>query len=328
MATIYDIAELCNTSPATVSRALKDDNRISEETKEKVQKVARELKYQPNGIARSLKLGKSHTLGVITNDIATFAVPRIIDGIEKEANKRKYNLILCNSSYSLEKERLYINILEEKQVEGIIFVGTWAELDNRCNFLETEKPVVAINRHYQNDKICTINHDDVYVSYLAANYLAEKGYKKIAFINGPMNEVSPPGRLEGFKKAVKDRSLKTRSDWIKEGDWYFDSGYKITDDILQDKERPEAIIAGNDYMAVGAIRALNRAGLKVPDDIGVIGCDNRSITQNFNPEITTVQLPLFKMGEAAAVNVLNAILKDEDMGSQILKSSIIERDSA
>ncbi len=327
MTTIYDIAKKCNVSPATVSRALKDDERISVATKNKVKNMAKELNYYPNGIAKSLKMGRSHTIGVIVNDIATFAVPRIIDGIEEVANNKGYNLILCNSSNQPAKEKLYFNILKEKQVEGIIFVGTWAELDNHCNYLDINIPFVAINRHYDTNQVCTINHDDVFVSYLATNYLFNKGYQKIAFINGPQEEVSPPDRLKGFKKAMSKHSLVIREEWLKEGDWYFDSGYALAQELLIGPNSPEAIVAGNDYMAIGAIKAIEKAGLEVPGDIAVIGCDNRSITRNYYPRVTTVELPLLAMGQTAAYNIFGKILNGKKMKSQILKSSIVERNS-
>ncbi len=328
MSTIYDIAEKCNVSSATVSRALKDDPRISYKTKELVKRVAKELNYHPNAIAKSLKLGKSSTIGVITNDLSTFAVPNIVAGIEMIANSYNYDLILGNTSNQRDKEQVYINVLKQKQVEGIIFVGTWAELDRNYNFLNVGVPCVAINRHYENDKVCTVNHDDIHVSYLATEYLIKKSYTRIAFINGPMDEVSPPGRLAGYKKAILNYQLLFKKEWTISGDWHFDTGYLAGKRYLQGNIIPNAIVAANDLIAIGAIKAIDEMGLRVPDDIAVIGCDNRTISENYKPRLTTIKLPLVEMGQTAARNLFMQLLNNQKMQSSILKSSIIIRESA
>jgi DNA-binding LacI/PurR family transcriptional regulator len=327
MTTIYDIAKKCNVAASTVSRALNDDKRISKETRDRVKAMAKKLNYKQNELARSLKSGKSLTIGIITNDLATFAVPRIIDGIEEIANESGYNIIVGNTSNNMDKEAQYIDILSKKQIEGIIFVGTWAELDKDCPYLDIDLPFVAINRHYHDERVITINHDDINVGYIGTKYLIDKGYNKIAFINGPMEEISPPNRLKGYKKALVDNELKVNKNMIFSGEWHFDTGYNYTNEILKNNNQIDAIVCSNDQIASGSIYAIREKNKIVPEDIAVIGCDDRNISRNFKPLITTIRLPLKEMGISASKKLIDMI-NNKKVTNEVLTSSILERDSA
>ena len=327
MTTIYDIAKKCNVAASTVSRALNDDDKISQETRDRVKAMAKKLNYKQNELARSLKSGKSLTIGIITNDLATFAVPRIIDGIEEIANQSGYNIIVGNTSNNMDKENQYIDILSKKQIEGIIFVGTWAELDKDCPYLDIDLPFVAINRHYHDDRVITINHDDINVGYIGTQYLIDKGYNKIAFINGPMEEISPPNRLKGYKKALNDNNLTIDNNIVFSGEWHFDTGYKYTNKILKINNQVDAIVCSNDQIASGCIYSIKDKNKEVPEDIAVIGCDDRNISRNFKPLITTIRLPLKEMGKSASKKLIDMI-NNKKVSKEVLTSSILKRDSA
>ncbi|WP_299086779.1 LacI family DNA-binding transcriptional regulator [uncultured Metabacillus sp.] len=342
MVTMKDIAERANVSIATVSYVLNESGNISEETKKKVLQVIKELNYRPNLIAKSLKLQKTNTIGVIVEDITVFNAPAIIDGINENAKKLGLSILLTN--IRLEKrscsnikdpkaiQSVIKRIMDElisKKVDGIIYIGLHPR-DVTEIIPEIDTPILFTYCYTTNDFHCSINYDDEQAAYDATNYLVSRGHKKIALISGLIDSMSSHSRYSGYYRSIKEHNLIFTPAYLKTGDWRFDSGYSLTKELLTTKDLPTAILAMNDQMAIGAIRACNELGYKVPDDISIIGFDNREFSAYYSPRLTTMSLPLRKMG-LLSIEMINKLISGSLTDYKELKITLncelIERES-
>ncbi|WP_331434719.1 LacI family DNA-binding transcriptional regulator [Bacillus sp. SA1-12] len=342
MVTMKDIAERANVSVATVSYVLNESGNISEGTKRKVLQVIKELNYRPNLIAKSLKMQKTNTIGVIVEDMTVFNAPAIIDGINENAEKLGLSILLTNmrlerrASNSPKNSdtvkpivRRIIDDLISKKVDGIIYIGLHPR--DVTEIIPTiDIPILFTYCYTTNDHHCSINYDDEQAAYDATNYFVSKGHKKIALISGHIDSMSSHSRYAGYYKSIKEHNLFFKPAYIKTGDWRFDSGYSLTKELLTIKCLPTAILAMNDQMAVGAIRACNDLGYKVPDDISIIGFDNREFSAYYSPRLTTMSLPLRKMG-LLSIETINSLIGGSLTDCMELKTTfrckLIERES-
>ncbi|OAS86598.1 LacI family transcriptional regulator [Metabacillus litoralis] len=342
MITMKDIAERAKVSIATVSYVLNESGNVGEDTKKKVLEVIKELNYRPNLIAKSLKMKKTNTIGVIVEDITVFNAPNIIDGINENAEKLGLSILLTNMR--LEKrvsnnqndpdlvKQIIKKIMDElvsKKVDGIIYVGLHPR-DVTESIPETDIPILFTYCYTKKQEHCSINYNDEQAAYEATNYFVSKGHKKIALISGHIDSMSSHSRYSGYYKSIKKHNLLFNPTYIKTGDWRFDSGYSLTKELLETKDLPTAILAMNDQMAIGAIRACNDLGYRVPDDISIIGFDNREFGAYYSPKLTTMSLPLRRMG-LLAIETINHLISGSPTDSNKLKTTLscelIERDS-
>jgi len=297
--TLKDIAEKVGVTESTVSRVLNGVPKASKETIEKVFRVAEELNYTPNQIARSLVKQKTHVIGLVISDIYNQYFAAVTGGIEEIASLHEYSLIISTTGGREKEELKYINILKEKRVDGIIFMS--GRMPESClkALRETSIPTVVVARKID-DSIPSIHIDNIKESYKAVEYLIELGHEKIAMISGTFEDVeSGYNRFIGYKKALEDNGLPFREEYVAEGDFRLATGKVAMKRFLNLKELPTAIFAGSDEMAVGAIKAIKEVGLNVPDDISVIGFDNNIISQACDPELTTVGQPAKSLGKKA-----------------------------
>lgn len=340
MVTIKDIAKKAGVSGATVSYALNDSAQISEETRQKILKIAKEMNYKPNSIAKSLRTNKTKTIGVIVEDIAEFTTPRIIDGINQYAEKEGYHIILENlrlnkrvdfdfSIIPQYKNRINenIEILLSKQIEGIIYIGFYMR-DISNIIKDFNKPIIytyCYNTSKNSDY--SVNYDDELAAYQATEYLIDKGHKKIGVINGIADTIPSKQRFMGYKKALANNDLSFNSSYVKQGDWSYELGYSKMIEFITESELATAILAMNDNMAIGAIDAAKDNGISVPQELSVMGFDNKEFTAYCEPRITTMDLPLNEMGQESMrilIDLINNNIKDKSLK---LKCNLIERDS-
>jgi len=334
---IKDIAAKANVSTATVSYVLNGTRNVSPKTRERVVRVIEELQYKPNVIAQSLKSKRTNTIGVIAEDVTVFHTPEIIDGINDYADRHDMHILLTNlrlhkrisrSFDNVEAYRKYaenaVSELLGNQVEGMIYIGVHTRdltglIDTRGN------PIVYTYCYTHND--VSIQYNDEQASYEAMSYLVTKGHRRIAIISGLMDSIPSRLRLNGYYKAVTEFELPFDPQWIKMGDWEAESGYNMAKQLFTLAEPPTAILAMNDVMAVGVLRAANEAGIRVPEDISLIGFDNREFSDYLIPRITTLDLPLHQMGYQAMQTLHKAIrgLPREDL--QLPACRLVERDS-
>jgi LacI family transcriptional regulator len=305
---IKDIAQKLKISESTVSRALADHPRISVETKKKVEELAKKLNYRPNLIAKSLKIKKTKTIGLIIDDITNPFYPEIVKGCEEVANKNGLNIILCNSDYNAEKENEYIDILISKCVDGMIIMPAGKKLGIINLLKEVNIPLVFIDiKPSEKIKVSCVYTDQEYGAYIAIKYLIELGHKKIALFNGPTNFSSCQQLESGYKKALYDASLPIVKEFIKTFNLKAAGAYKAMKSLfnLNSNILPTAALFASDISAVAAYDVIYEKEFKIPDYFSIIGNDDIPTSKNFFPPLTTIAHPKYKMGKQAMEILIN-----------------------
>lgn len=322
--TIKEIAEIANVSSATVSKVLNDKAPyISDETKKKIFEIARREGYIPNAVAKSLKVKSTKTIGIIIPDVMNLFFSELARGIEDAAEKRGYSVILCNSDNNEEKEKKYIQVLQEKMVDGIILTASEKSVERSLNMRKI--PMVLLDRDINTDaKVGKIFVDNETGEYEACKYMIDKGIKEIAFISSNVISKSSSQRLNGYKKALSDNGIEIDEDLIYLDSYTIETGFNGVIEILKKKDF-KGICCGNDLIAIGAINALKMKSINVPEDVKVIGFDDIQISKYINPPLTTIKQPIYRMGREA-VDMLINMINGYDMDYEIiLKTSLIER---
>jgi LacI family transcriptional regulator len=327
--TIYDVAREAGVSMATVSRVVNGNPNVKPATRKKVIEAIKKLGYRPNAVARGLASKKTTTVGVIIPDISSLFYAELARGIEDIANMYKYNIILCNSDQNMDKEIHLVNTLLEKQVDGLLFMGSQITEEHKQVFLTSSVPIILSATRDASSELPSVNIDYQQASYDATLSLITRGHKKIGYISGPLDDpLAGQLRLEGYKEALKSAGLDLNTDYVRYGDYRYDSGLKATEQLVHLQNRPTAILAMSDEMAVGAIHSCQDMGLNVPDDIEVIGFDNTRLTAMVRPRLTSVVQPMYDIG-AVSMRLLTKYMNNEKVDEHIviLPHRIEERDS-
>lgn len=326
--TLKDIAEKVGVTESTVSRVLNGIPKASKETRKEIFQVAAELGYKPNQIARSLVTKKTHTIGLIISDLSNTYFARVASGIEKIASKYNYSLIISTTGGEEKEELKYINLLKEKQVDGILFASGRMPASCKKLLRETEIPTVVVAREVE-EELPSVHIDNVKESYRAVKHLINSGHQKIAMISGASNDKeSGLYRIQGYRQALNDNNLKIKEDLIVEGDFKLQSGIKAMEKILKRDDSITAVFAASDEMGVGAIKAIKKAGLKVPEDISVIGFDNNIISLASDPELSTISQPEEELGWHSMEMLYKVINREKLEKKKIyLPCKLIERES-
>lgn len=327
--TIYDVAREAGVSMATVSRVVNGNPNVKPATRKKVMETIKRLGYRPNAVARGLASKKTTTVGVIIPDISSLFYAELARGIEDIANMYKYNIILCNSDQNLDKEVHLVNTLLEKQVDGLLFMGSQITEEHKRVFLTSSVPIILSATRDATAELPSVNIDYQQASYDATESLIARGHTKIGYISGPLEDpLAGQLRLEGYKEALVTAEIELNEEYVLFGDYRYDSGLKATDQLIQLKDRPSAIMAMSDEMAVGAIHACQDKGLNVPDDLEVIGFDNTRLTSMVRPRLTSVVQPMYDIG-AVSMRLLTKYMNNEKVDEHlvILPHRIEERDS-
>ncbi|HEY2493684.1 MAG TPA: LacI family DNA-binding transcriptional regulator [Paenibacillus sp.] len=323
MVSIKDVAKHAGVSVATVSRVLNDKGYVGEETRKRVEKSIKEFNYKPNEVARSLFKKHSNTIGLIVPDIMNPFFPELARAVEDTATKLGYNIILCNSDGNREKEQAYLDVLQQKYVNGIIVSSNTLTAD------QIEKlniPVVSIDR-----EICkglpTIVVENKKGSIVATRYLKSKGCSRIGHIRGTNAVVNAEERCEGYKEVVGKEPWFSES-YIVNGNYDMESSIEATIELLRLHPEIDGIFAANDIMAIGAIKAAHQLGKKVPEDIAVIGFDGISLSRATIPELTTIVQPIYELGEIATTMLVRLMDQQPlEKTYYILEVELIERNS-
>lgn len=323
MATIKDVANEAEVSVATVSRVLNNVGYVNLETRKRVEMAISKLNYKPNAVARSLFKKQSKTIALIVPDIKNPFFPEIARAIEDVMNRKEYTLILCNSDEQVEKEKKYLEVMRQKYVDGVIIVTNTL----KPRHLEGNGiPIVALDRPIGDD-IPSVSVNNFEGARKAVQYLKGIGCKKIAHIRGPENIINADERLKGYIAEVGNESW-FKNDYIVSGNFNVVRTTQVTKKLLLEHPDVDGIFAGNDYMAVGVIKAAVEMGLRVPEDLSVIGYDGIQLCQLTSPEITTIAQPIYKMGYAAAELLLDMIEgRQVEKMHQQFEVRLIERQS-
>ncbi len=310
--TIKDIAKHLGISPSTVSRALKDHPDISDETKRLVKELAAKLKYQPNAVALSLKNSRSRTIGVIIPEIVHYFFSQIIAGIENVAYEAGYTVMICQSNEKYDREVHNVQALLNHRVEGVLvsISKETSDFEHLHNIEDYNIPMVFFDRACPEVDADAVVIDDFDAAYRATTHLIECGYRNIAHFGGPQNLLIGQQRKNGYIQALLDHDIAIDESLIFEAD-SFERAQVVVRQLLKRPKRPDSIFAVNDLTAIGAMQAIQRVGLKIPDDIAVVGFTDGRFTDITNPKLTSVNQHGYEMGKIATEILLKRIIADQ-----------------
>ncbi len=309
--TIYDVAREAGVSMATVSRVVNNNPNVKPQTRKKVYEAIERLGYRPNAVARGLASKKTTTVGVVIPDIANALFAEVARGIEDIANMYHYNIILCNSDKRKDKEIRVINTLLEKQVDGLLFMGGAVTDEHVQAFQTSNVPIVLCATTDEKGVIPSVDIDHEAAAFDAVNRLIADGHRSIAMISGTLQDpANGYARFQGYKRALEQAGIAYREDYVRVGNYRYESGIDATTYFLGLSDRPTAIFAATDEMAIGAIHCIQDSGLTVPGDVSVISVDNSRISSMVRPLLTTVAQPMYDIG-AVSMRLLTKLMKKE-----------------
>ncbi|MBC7333092.1 MAG: LacI family DNA-binding transcriptional regulator [Actinobacteria bacterium] len=327
------IAKIAGVSPSTVSRALRDDPNANKETKKRILKIAEELDYYPNLLAKGLRSKRTKTIGVILNDLKNPLYYDTIKAIEDKLNEVDYTMILCDSNYSQEMERKNIITMLSKGVDGVILSPVNAKSENIKIIIENNLKAVCIDAvpNYKNINYVYVNHE--IASFVATEYLIKNKHQHILLLNGPYQLSSSKAFLKGYLKALKKYSIKPNRALIKYIDLSIESGCEFFKKIYQDRKivgniNFTSILCLSDLLAIGIYKASHELGFSIPNNYSVIGYDNIFATEYLSPPLTTVHAPKIRVGKYSVDILLEQIEgKDTEFKKIDLEPRLVERGS-
>ena len=329
MVTIREVAQLAGVSPSTVSHVINGTRFVSADARGRVRAAMEQLDYRPNALARSLRRGETLTLGMILPDSANPFFAEVGHHIEQAAFEAGYNVVLCNTEGDLEKERLYVDLLLEKQVDGIIFVAAGDRSESVAALIQTGVPLVIVDRDLKDVPADTVLTDNLQGGYLGTRHLIGAGHERIACITGPSHLTPSADRVTGYRRALAEAGIPVDESLLVRGDFHAQSGELAALQLLTGPHPPSAILACNDMMAIGVLHAAATLGLRVPADLAVIGYDDIELASFAVPSLTTVAQPKEQMAETALRWIVE---RTQDSAGEarrlVLPVTLIERDSS
>lgn len=306
--TIKDIARQEEVSHSTVSRALRGSPLIAEDTAQRIRQVASELGYLPSAAARSLKTNRSQALGVIVSSIDDPYFSEILQGIEGAAQDSGYSLFMAASQRNAERERHIVQVMREHRVDGVIICSTSFSAEQSQQFLKFGIPIVAVNNQAAEDYRYSIYHDDVDGSRQVTRHLIDLGHRRIAYLGNSLSGRTTLDRLSGFQQEMDTARLTVPPEYIHHvPGGRAEDGLAGLEHFLGLSERPTALVCYNDMMAVGVLKGLQQAGIRVPAEMSVTGFDNIVFTAYTNPPLTTFDQPKQFIGAEAAHLLLDLL---------------------
>lgn len=307
--TIGEIAEICHVSKATVSRVINNNPRgVGEETRQRVLETIRELNYRPNALARSVATACSGMVGLIVPDVSNFFYPKVIRGVMDYMDTKGYSVIVGNSDYNPEQEAKQLLNLIDKRVDGIILCSGVSNKKFLKEFRKYHVPIGLMGRTFDMAlSDVSISGDNVKGAFKAADYLIRAGYRKIAFVEGSFATSGGKQRLEGYRQAMEAAGIPVNPAILMEGDYTIEYGREAAKEILQKRNQVEAIMTGSDLVAIGIVAQLQQSGLRIPEDIEIIGYDNIELASVFQPHLSTVSKPHYDMVQHISKQLIRII---------------------
>jgi len=315
--TLKMVAERAEVSVNTASRAINNKPDINKETKKQILKVAQELGYVQNATAVALRTKKTRTLGVAIADNRNPFYAEVLNGIEAAAREKNYHIILANTQRDYKKEEEAINLLLAKRVDGLLITPVQDRDDDIKNLIDANIPFVIVGRDFENINVDAVYNDEVKGGFLATEYLIKKGHKRIALVNGFLHKSPAKGRLEGYKKALKEYGIPFDDALVSAGEIDVKDGYERTKQLFEKGLDFSAIFTYNDMMAFGAMQAIREKSLRVPQDIGLVGYDDIPFSSLMAPPLTTIRLKNFSSLMAPPLTTIR--LKKQDLGLESVK---------
>ena len=324
---MQDIADLAGVSIATVSRVINQPEKVKIETRLKVQKILEQTNFVANAVARGLVVNSMKTIGVLTVDIRDLYFSNIIYTIERQFTDLGYNVILSNTGGELGEKKKYLLVMLEKQVDGLILVGSvFKERSGNKHILEASKnvPVILVNSFLEGDNIYSVLCDDAYGVKEAVNYLVNQGRKDIYYFTDTKS-ASGLAKLEGFVLGMKENGLNETN--IIEVSRDLEGGIKGSEQLVADNRKVSAVICGEDLIAIGAMKAFTGLGRKIPDDVGFIGYNNSILAQTATPTLTSVDNMAAAMARQAVELLVDTLQHKQVSKKIVLTPSLVVRES-
>ena len=298
--TIKDIAREANVSYATVSRALNHKYGVHPKTKELIFRIAKQLNYTPNAIARGLVTRQTQTIGLILPDITNPFYPEVARGVEEGAQEQGYSVFLCNTNWEPKREAEYIHLLSEKRVDGLVL----ASISNSAEEVERELPddieVVYVSNVPRNTERSYVEIDNIRGGFIATKHLIDAGFERIGFIGAVEGSFTVDERLEGFRMAFERSGIPVEERYVHLGHFRQETGYRVVREMIESGDYPRAVFAENDLIALGVIQGVRDAGLEVPRDVAVVGFDDIPFASFQDVQLTTVYQPKYELGKLGA----------------------------
>lgn len=310
-ASIKDVARLAEVSITTVSHVLNKTRSVHPQTQARVTDAVRTLGYVPSAVARSLKMDATHTIGMLVPNNSNPYFAELVRAVEDACFAAGYALLLCNTDDNADRQRVYLNVLAQKRVDGVIVASTTDDERMSEHLAQTALPMVLIDRDIAGlDRPC-VQTDHEQGGVLAASHLLSLGHQRIACIGGPEQLHSSEQRVAGWRKALTQAKLP--ADWVVHADFSVNGGFLAMHELLKKSPaaRPTAVFACNDLMAMGALRAVHECGLRVPQDIAVVGYDDIELASYTQPALTSVAQPIRAMAEQTLVRLLDVMRADK-----------------
>jgi LacI family transcriptional regulator, fructose operon transcriptional repressor len=327
MVNIKDVAEAAGVSTATVSRVLADKPHVRSKVRDRVLAVIEELKFRPNRVARSLRAQKTNIIGLIVSDIQNPFFTLISRAVEDAAYAQGMSLFLCNADENPEKESMYVKLMREERVSGVILSPTNKTSNNFTEIANYHLPIVVIDRFVRDAEVDTVLIDNVKSTYKIISHLIGHGLKRIGAIFGS-NSTTGEERYEGYVKALEDHGLKPSAELSFFVEAREPEGYRAAQELLKSPVRPDAVFAGNGLLSSGALRALRESALKIPEEIAFAAFDETPWSTLVDPSITVIEQPTYDIGRTA-VELLVKRIKDPSYSTRkvTLNGKLIVRHS-
>lgn len=334
-ATLKDLAKALNTSPATVSRALHDHPEISDRMKERVKEVAALFKYKPNSTALSLKFQKTYRLGVIFPRLAHYYVTQILSGMLHQAGKSGYKMLIAESNYNSDKELEYIREFYELDVDAILILpgrSLGVRKEELAQLIRKDIPFLIIDRliYFDNLKTPTISSNDYVGTCEGIQHLIDQGYRKIAHLRGLTSSMIANTRMNAYIDTLRNNHMELDEDWIitcKKFDR--NEGIELAAKLMSLRNKPDAVFCISDNVALGVLSGLKKLGVKVPQDVGVLGFSNSDLSSVSSPSLSSIHQPGRRIGIKSVNMVLDYIERNEDITDRdvVMKTRVVVRES-
>lgn len=314
-ATIFDVAKRAGVSIGTVSRVVNNRDRVHPDTRERVLKAIQELNFQANALARGLASQRTNMLGLVIPQVNDSFFFQIFRGVNDEVTAANYTLLIISQTRQGNEHR-YLELFRRGHVDAMILVAIDARRADIKQIQETGVPIILIQQDIGNH-VPTFVVDNYGGGRMIAEHLVGHGYQRFAYITGTDYTPDSNERLRGLRDVLHEHGLSIDDEDIMRGDFFEGSGYRAVIDLLQRPQRPRAIFAANDQMAVDAIRALQDHGLRVPEDVAVVGFDDVPFASYISPGLTTVHQPTYELGREAARMVFSMLQRDAEQNSKV-----------
>lgn len=324
---IKDVARLAGVSPATVSRVLNGSDGVRPDTRARVMAAVRQLNFSPSAMAKGLREGRSGTAGICVPDLSSMFFMEVVKGVENTLALSDYRLVMCDSQNQMKKERENCRWLLSGGVDALILIGPMMEQAALEELAALGTPVGLFGRQLDHPNVTYVTVENRVTAFRATEHLINHGHRKIAFVRGTPGVVDGEQREAGYREALAQYGLPFRSEWAVNGHFTEEGGMRALDALLELPERPTAVFAANDEMAIGILVEARRLGLSVPEELAVVGFDNIRLARLISPALTTVNQPRMDGGFRLAQNLAQRLSGSADPEHILLQADLVMRQS-